>query len=56
MAVSLSAGCGQTSADRSDDGRLPVFAGIPPLAYLVEQIGDPHVAVEVLVRPGRFRR
>jgi len=53
VAVSLSAGCGQTSADRSDDGRLPVFAGIPPLAYLVEQIGGPHVAVEVLVQPGQ---
>ncbi len=53
VAVSLSAGCGQTSSDRSDDGRLPVFAGIPPLAYLVEQIGGPHVAVEVLVQPGQ---
>ena len=51
--VVLFAGCGRTSADRSDDGRLPVFAGIPPLAYLVEQIGGPHVAVEVLVQSGQ---
>jgi len=47
------AGCGPTSADRPGDGRLRVFAGIPPLAYLVEQIGGQQVDVEVLVRPGQ---
>ena len=37
----------------SDDRRLPVFVGIPPLAYLVEQIGGEHVEVDVLVQPGQ---
>jgi zinc transport system substrate-binding protein len=46
-------GCGPISADRPSDGRLPVFAGIPPLAYLVEQIGGEHVKVDVLVQPGQ---
>ena len=40
-------------ANRPTDGRLPVFAGIPPLAYLVEQIGGEHVKVDVLVQPGQ---
>ena len=30
-----------------------MFAGIPPLAYLVEQIGGEHVKVDVLVQPGQ---
>jgi len=30
-----------------------VFVGIPPLAYLVEQIGGEHVKVDVLVQPGQ---
>ena len=41
------------SATDGTDGRLPVFAGIPPLAYLVEQIGGEHVKVDVLVQPGQ---
>jgi zinc transport system substrate-binding protein len=32
---------------------LPTFAGIPPVAYLVEQIGGRHVKVDVLVQPGQ---
>jgi len=51
LAITL-AGCGQPPVD-SADGRLPVFVGIPPLGYLVEQIGGPHVAVSVLVQPGQ---
>jgi zinc transport system substrate-binding protein len=34
-------------------GQLAVFAGIPPVAGLVERIGGRHVAVEVLVQPGQ---
>jgi zinc transport system substrate-binding protein len=49
----LTVGCGQSASDLSSDGRLPVFAGIPPLAYLVEQIGGEHVKVDVLVQPGQ---
>jgi zinc transport system substrate-binding protein len=33
--------------------RLECFAGIPPVAYLVERIGGPWVHVQVLVRPGQ---
>ena len=32
---------------------LPVYVTVPPQAYLVEWIGNRHVAVETLVRPGR---
>jgi zinc transport system substrate-binding protein len=32
---------------------LQTFAGIPPIAYLVEQIGGDYVDVEVLVQPGK---
>jgi zinc transport system substrate-binding protein len=46
-------GCGQGRANRPSDGRLPVFVGIPPLAYLVEQIGGDHVKADVLVQPGQ---
>lgn len=48
----LLAGCGQATTE-SDDLRLPVFVGIPPLEFLVEQIGGEHVAVGVLVQPGQ---
>jgi zinc transport system substrate-binding protein len=34
-------------------GLLETFAGIPPVAYLVERIGGPCVTVEVLVAPGQ---
>ncbi len=53
VSLLLLAGCGATAVDRPADGRLPVFAGIPPLAYLVEQIGGDHVKVDVLVQPGQ---
>lgn len=53
VSVLLLAGCGATVADRPTDQRLPVFAGIPPVAYLVEQIGGDHVKVDVLVQPGQ---
>jgi zinc transport system substrate-binding protein len=49
----LLAGCGLTPSDRPADGRLPVFAGIPPVAYVVEQIGGEHVKVGSLVQPGQ---
>jgi zinc transport system substrate-binding protein len=32
---------------------LETFVGIPPVAYLVERIGGPHVRAEVLVRAGQ---
>jgi zinc transport system substrate-binding protein len=32
---------------------LETFAGIPPVAYLVQRIGGAHVCVEVLVQPGQ---
>jgi len=49
----LLAGCGRSPAERPGDGRLAVFAGIPPVAYLAEQIGGAHLSVEVLVQPGQ---
>jgi zinc transport system substrate-binding protein len=49
----LIVGCTPSTDDRPADGRLPVFAGIPPLAYLVEQIGGEHVQVDLLVQPGQ---
>jgi zinc transport system substrate-binding protein len=51
--VVLAIGCGRGQTSGSSDGRLPVFAGIPPLAYLVEQIGGERVKVDVLVQPGQ---
>jgi zinc transport system substrate-binding protein len=33
--------------------RIPVFAGIPPLAWLVERVGGSQVEVGVLVQPGQ---
>jgi zinc transport system substrate-binding protein len=52
IGVALAAGCRRT-AETPADARLPVFAGIPPIAYLVEQIGGEHVKVDVLVQPGQ---
>ncbi|MEN6406852.1 MAG: zinc ABC transporter substrate-binding protein [Thermoguttaceae bacterium] len=46
-------GCGTSKTPDAADGRLSVFVGIGPLAYLVQQIGGPHVAVHVLVQPGQ---
>jgi zinc transport system substrate-binding protein len=33
--------------------QVNVFAGVPPLGYLVERVGGPHVHVDVLVQPGQ---
>ncbi|MCE5269464.1 MAG: zinc ABC transporter substrate-binding protein [Planctomycetaceae bacterium] len=52
-ALLLLASCGGSTSERRDEARVPVFAGIPPVAYLVEQIGGKHVAVDVLVQPGQ---
>jgi zinc transport system substrate-binding protein len=57
----LLAGCSGGDAEHPTDNqtgdragsRLPAFAGIPPVAYLVEQIGGQHVKVDVLVQPGQ---
>jgi zinc transport system substrate-binding protein len=46
-------GCGPVVGDGDRDGRLAAIAGIPPLRYLVEQIGGEHVKVSVLVQPGQ---
>jgi zinc transport system substrate-binding protein len=46
-------GCGPAAEKNPADGRLAVFVGIPPLRYLVEQIGGKHVKVDVLVQPGQ---
>ncbi len=58
LAAALSApGChGEASSAAAAAGapaRIPVFAGIPPVAYLVERIGGPWVEVGVLVQPGQ---
>ena len=49
----LAAGCGTASKPATAEKTLPIFVGIPPLAYLVEQIGGPYVKVDVLVQPGQ---
>jgi zinc transport system substrate-binding protein len=46
------AGCAPAGPD-SDDGRLRVFAAVPPLADIVRRVGGPEVAVETLVSPGQ---
>ena len=53
IAILFAAGCRPAAENGPPDGRLQVFAGIPPLRYLVEQIGGEHVNVGVLVRPGQ---
>ncbi len=52
LALTACAGCAPHAAD-SDEGKLPVFVGVPPLAYLVEQIGGQYVQVGVLLQPGQ---
>lgn len=37
----------------TDGGPLKTFAGIAPVAYLVQRIGGPYVRVEVLVQAGK---
>lgn len=46
-------GCGPATERNVGDGRLALFAGIPPVRYLVEQIGGKHVTVGTLVQPGQ---
>jgi zinc transport system substrate-binding protein len=46
-------GCTSQQRDDSAGKRQSVFVGIPPLAYLVNRVGDGHVTVEVLVPPGQ---
>ena len=41
------------SAAESGGEPLETFAGIPPVAYLVQRIGGPYVRVEVLVQAGQ---
>jgi zinc transport system substrate-binding protein len=53
VAIPFAVGCSRIAEDGPPDGRLPVFAGIPPLQYLVEQIGGEHVKVDALVQPGQ---
>ncbi len=43
-------GCDGPSDRPTDKGQLPVVAGVPPLAFLIEQIGGQHVRVETLVQ------
>jgi zinc transport system substrate-binding protein len=33
-------------------GRVPVFAGIPPVAWLLERVGGSHVQIGTLLQPG----
>jgi zinc transport system substrate-binding protein len=49
----LVTGCGPAPQKEPSDGRVPVIVGIPPLKYLVEQIGGDRVKVDVLVQPGQ---
>jgi zinc transport system substrate-binding protein len=52
--VLISAGCAERpSVQQPAHARLSVFVGIPPTAYLVEQIGGKYVRAEVLVQPGQ---
>jgi zinc transport system substrate-binding protein len=51
--VLFAVGCNRVAENQPSDGRLKVFAGIPPLQYLAEQIGGQHVKVDVLVQPGQ---
>jgi zinc transport system substrate-binding protein len=51
--LALLAGCVPSDSGKAGDGRLPVFAGVPPVAYLAEQIGGQYVTVDTLVQPGQ---
>jgi zinc transport system substrate-binding protein len=57
LAAALPApGCGARGAPgdaAAEATKISVFAGIPPLAYLVQRIGGPWVEVGVLVAPGQ---
>jgi len=51
LAAVAAAGCGGSTSPRSD-GKVPVAVSVAPQAWLVEQIGGPHVDVVTIVRPG----
>ncbi len=51
--LTVLAGCRPGDSGKAGDGRLSVFAGIGPVAYLAEQIGGQYVTVGTLVRPGQ---
>jgi zinc transport system substrate-binding protein len=50
-ALALSA-CGSAAPGKDSSGKLTVVTGFYPLQYAAEQIGDGHVAVTSLTRPG----
>lgn len=41
------------ASEAAADGPIEVFAGIPPVAYIVERIGGEYVTVNVMVREGQ---
>ena len=49
--VALLAACGD-DADRAGDGRLQIKASFYPLAWMAEQVGGTHVAVDSLTEAG----
>jgi len=51
--AAAAAGCGDAADDDAATDRLRVFVTVEPQAYLVERIGGPHVAVEVLAGAGQ---
>jgi zinc transport system substrate-binding protein len=53
VAMLLMVGCNGAMDDQKTDGHLRVFAGVPPVQYLVEQIGGEHVKVDSLVQLGQ---
>ena len=53
LAVAGCHGSGAAGHPEAASPRLPVFAGIPPVAYLVERIGGRWVEVGTLVQPGQ---
>ena len=50
--LATTAGCGSSSEDSGDDGRLDVVTSFYPLQYAVQQIGGDHVHVTALTAPG----
>jgi len=55
LAASLAtASCGrQPRRGAADAGKIPVFVGIPPIAYFAERVGGEHLDARVLVAPGQ---
>ncbi len=53
LLLSAGIGCPRDAPQQSGPQPLQVFAGIAPLAYLVERVGGEHVAVGVLMPAGR---